>query len=98
MGGVKVVVCKTGWVGEGVVLHVSTGDTGNVNADFNFMIHNRYSVLNGPFVRQIHPSSLPDKKCIWIHSYIGEAKNGQKLTRDTHQQLLDIPNTIGFLM
>ena len=22
--GVKVVVCKTGWVGEGVVLHVST--------------------------------------------------------------------------
>ena len=32
--------------------------TGNFNADFKLLTHNRYSVLNGHFVRQIHPSSL----------------------------------------
>ena len=55
------VVCKTGWVGEGVVLHVSTCstehsivNTDNVNADSN----NRYLVLNGHLIHQIHPSSL----------------------------------------
>ena len=33
-------------------------NTGNFNADFKLLTHNRYSVLNGHFVRQIHPSSL----------------------------------------
>ena len=31
--------------------------TGNLNADFKLLTHDRYSVLNGHFVRQIHPSS-----------------------------------------
>ena len=31
---------------------------GNFNADFKLLTHNRYSVLNGHFVRQIHPSSF----------------------------------------
>ena len=30
----------------------------NVNADFKLLTHNRYSVLNGYFVRQTYPSSL----------------------------------------
>ena len=35
-------------------------NTGNFNADFKFLTLNRYSVLNGHFVRQNHPSSLPE--------------------------------------
>ena len=38
--------------------HHSIVNTGNFNADFKLLTHNRYSVLNGHFVRQIHPSSL----------------------------------------
>ena len=50
--------------------------TGNFNTDFKLLTHNRYSVLNGHFVRQIHPSSFVDtpesysaahsKNCIFI--------------------------------
>ena len=63
-GGDKVIVCKTSLGGERVVLHVSTYmymrhsivNTGNVNVDFKLLTHNRYSVLNGHFIRQNHPS------------------------------------------
>ena len=33
-------------------------NTGNFNAEFKLLTHNRYLVLNRHFVRQIHPSSL----------------------------------------
>ena len=33
-------------------------NTGNFDADFKLLTHNRYLVLNGHFVRQIHPSSF----------------------------------------
>ena len=33
-------------------------NTGNFNADFKLLTHNLYSLLNGQFVHQIHPSSL----------------------------------------
>ena len=33
-------------------------NTGNFNADLKVLTHNRYSVLNGHFVHQIHPSSF----------------------------------------
>ena len=58
---VKVVVWKIGWVEEGwyyMYLQHSIIITGNFNAHFKLLTHNRYSVLNGHFVRQIHPSSL----------------------------------------
>ena len=44
-----------------MVLHVSIciSNTGNVNADFKLLTHNRYSVLNGHFAR---PSSLKENK------------------------------------
>ena len=53
---VKVVVCKTGWVGEGwyyMSKQHSIVKTGNFNANFKLLTHNRYSVLNGLFDRQI---------------------------------------------
>ena len=59
------VVCKIGWMGEpGVVLYKqhSIVFTGNFNADFKLLTHNRYLVLNGHIVRQIHPSSF---KCLF---------------------------------
>ena len=59
-GGFNVVVCKTGWQGEGwyyMYKQHSIVNTGNVNA-LKLLTQNRYSVLNGHFVRQIHPSSL----------------------------------------
>ena len=54
------------WLGEGggdttyiyMYKQHSIVNTGNVNTDFKLMTHNRYSVLNGHFVRQIHSSSL----------------------------------------
>ena len=62
-GGGKVLVCKTGWVGEGVVLFTSKSNNLSLIlamsiADFKLLTHKRYSVFNGLIVRQIHPSSL----------------------------------------
>ena len=54
-------VRKTGWMGEGVLLFTSKSNNLSLIqvmsiADFKLLSHNRYSVLNGQFVRQIHPS------------------------------------------
>ena len=54
---------KLGGVGGGTTCiymykQHSIVNTGNVNADFKLLTHNRYSVLNRLIVRQIHPSSL----------------------------------------
>ena len=64
-GGGKCGGLKTGWGGGGggtsciyMYKQHSIVNTGNVNADFKLLTHNRYSVLNGRFVRQINPSSL----------------------------------------
>ena len=37
-------------------------NTGNFNAYFKLLTHNRYSVLNGHFVRQIHLSSFTQSR------------------------------------
>ena len=44
--------------------------TGNFNADFKLLTHNRYSVLNGHFVRQIHPSSFMVEHLTVVSDYL----------------------------
>ena len=55
--------------------------TGNFNADFELLTHNRYSVLNGHFVRQIHPSSFEVKSqnIKYTHSRQIEYKHGSPM-------------------
>ena len=61
-------------------------NTGNFNADIKLRSHNRYSVLNGHFVRQIHPSSLnPHYPRCFVPSLVGsweEDENVKSLQTD----------------